>query len=78
MMEKEKQRQKELQDKIYEERAAKLWEIEYQKKINEQRELHLKKVSDLYKVKIIFTIYSWKRLKEEGCSKLIPLIFLLN
>ena len=44
MTEKEKMRQKENQDKLYEERAAKLWEIEYQKKINEQKELHLKKV----------------------------------
>ena len=44
MVEKEKHRQKETQDKLYEERAAKLWEIEYQKKINDQRELHLMKV----------------------------------
>ena len=45
MVEKEKHRQKESQDKLYEERAAKLWEIEYQKKINDQRELHLQKVN---------------------------------
>jgi hypothetical protein len=44
MMQKEKQRQKEIQDKIYEERAAKLWEMEYQKKINQQKELHLQRV----------------------------------
>lgn len=44
---KEKQRQIELQDKLYEERAAKLWEIEYQKKIDEQRQLHLKKVNKI-------------------------------
>jgi hypothetical protein len=44
MIEKEKNKQKELQDKIYEERAAKLWEIEYQKKIDHQKELHAKKV----------------------------------
>ncbi len=44
MMEKERLRQKELQDKIYEERAAKLWEMDYSKKISDQKELHLKKV----------------------------------
>jgi len=42
--EKERFRQKEIQDKLYEERAAKLWEIEYQKKIDAQRQLHLQKV----------------------------------
>jgi len=41
---KEKQRQKEIQDKIYEERAAKLWEMQYQKKVLEQKELHQKRV----------------------------------
>ena len=46
MAEKERMRHKELQDKLYEERAAKLWEIEYQKKIDEQRRLHLKKVNN--------------------------------
>jgi hypothetical protein len=44
MAEKEKQRKKEIQDKLYEERAAKLWEMEYQKKIGEQRILHKQKV----------------------------------
>jgi hypothetical protein len=44
MDEKERFRQKEIQDKLYEERAAKLWEIEYQKKIDAQRQLHLQKV----------------------------------
>lgn len=48
MQEKERQRQKELQDKIYEERAAKLWEMEYQKKINDQRQLHLQKVNNYF------------------------------
>ncbi len=42
--EKEKSRHKEIQEKIYEERAAKLWEMEYQKKIDEQRELHKRRV----------------------------------
>lgn len=41
---KERHRQKELQDKAYDERAAKLWEIEYQKKINDQRQIHLQRV----------------------------------
>lgn len=44
MIEKEKMRHKEIQDKIYEERAAKLWEMEYSKKISDQRQLHLQKV----------------------------------
>jgi hypothetical protein len=44
MSEKERQRLKEMQDKAYDERAAQLWEREYQKKINEQRELHMKRV----------------------------------
>jgi hypothetical protein len=44
MMEKTTQKQQELQDKIYEERAAKLWELQYQKKINDQRVIHLKNV----------------------------------
>jgi hypothetical protein len=45
MVEKDNFRKKETQDKLYEERAAKLWEIEYQKKISDQRELHLQKVN---------------------------------
>ena len=47
MREKEMLREKEKQDKIYEERAAKLWEMEYQKKINLQRELHLKRLAEI-------------------------------
>lgn len=47
MQEKEKYKQKENQDKLYEERAAKLWEIEYQKKIDDQRQLHLQKVNNI-------------------------------
>ncbi len=53
MVEKDNFRKKETQDKLYEERAAKLWEIEYQKKISDQRELHLQKVST-------YNIYSFK------------------
>ena len=45
--EKEAQRRRELQDKLYEERAAQLWEMEYQKKINQQREIHLKKLAEI-------------------------------
>lgn len=45
--EKEHQRRRELQDKLYEERAAQLWEIEYQKKINEQKEIHLTKLAEI-------------------------------
>lgn len=45
--EKENQKRKELQDKLYEERAAQLWEMDYQKKINLQRELHLKKLQEI-------------------------------
>ncbi|MCQ2820972.1 MAG: trichohyalin-plectin-homology domain domain-containing protein [archaeon] len=45
--EKEYQKRRELQDKLYEERAAQLWEMEYQKKINEQREIHLKKLAEI-------------------------------
>ena len=45
--EKENQKRRELQDKLYEERAAQLWEMEYQKKINQQREIHLKKLQEI-------------------------------
>ena len=38
--EKEDLRKKERQDVKYEERAAQLWEMEYQQKINEQKEIH--------------------------------------
>ena len=33
-----------MQDILYEERAAQLWEQDYQNKINEQRALHLKRL----------------------------------
>lgn len=38
---------KEQQDKIYEERAARLWEKEYQNKINTQKELHIKRLQEI-------------------------------
>lgn len=47
MDQKEKMKHKEIQDKIYEERAAKLWEMEYQRRINEQKEQHKKRVIDM-------------------------------
>ena len=42
--EKEDLRKKERQDVLYEERAAQLWEKEYQEKIREQRALHLQRL----------------------------------
>jgi hypothetical protein len=47
MKEKDLIKKKENQDRLYEERAAKLWEIEYKKKIDEQREIHLKRLSEI-------------------------------
>ena len=44
MQEKDRLRKREMQDILYEERAAQLWEQDYQNKINEQRELHLKRL----------------------------------
>ena len=43
MQEKDRLRKREMQDILYEERAAQLWEQDYQNKINEQRQLHLKR-----------------------------------
>ena len=40
-------RRKEQQDKLYEERAAQLWEMEYQKKIDEQKALHLQRLAQI-------------------------------
>lgn len=47
MREKNSLKEKEKQDQIYDERAAKLWEMEYQKKINLQRELHLQRLAEI-------------------------------
>ena len=44
MQEKERLRKREMQDIRYEERAAQLWEQDYQNKINEQRALHFKRL----------------------------------
>ena len=44
IQEKDRLRKREMQDKLYEERAAQLWEQDYQNKINEQRALHLKRL----------------------------------
>ena len=43
IQEKDNLRKREMQDVLYEERAAQLWEQEYQNKINEQRALHLQR-----------------------------------
>ena len=42
--EKEDLRKRERQDVKYEERAAQLWEMEYQQKINEQKALHIQRL----------------------------------
>ena len=47
MQEKERLRKREMQDILYEERAAQLWEQDYQNKINEQRALHLKRLQSI-------------------------------
>ena len=44
IQEKDRLRKREMQDKLYEERAAQLWEQDYQNKIDEQRALHLKRL----------------------------------
>ena len=42
--EKDDLRKRERQDVLYEERAAQLWEKEYQEKINEKKALHIKRL----------------------------------
>ena len=49
IQEKERLRKREMQDILYEERAAQLWEQDYQNKINEQRALHLKRLQAIRK-----------------------------
>lgn len=44
---KEKAKMIEKQNKLYDERAALLWEREYQKKINEQRQIQMERVKKL-------------------------------
>ena len=45
--EKDNMRRKEQHDKLYEERAAQLWEMEYQKKIDQQKALHLQRLAQI-------------------------------
>ena len=45
--EKEDLHKKERQDVLYEERAAQLWEMEYQKKIDEQKKLHIQRLKEI-------------------------------
>ena len=47
IQEKEQLRKREMQDVLYEERAAQLWEQDYQNKINEQKALHLKRLKEI-------------------------------
>ena len=47
MQEKEQLRKKEMQDVLYEERAAQLWEQDYQNKINEQKAIHYKRLKEI-------------------------------
>ena len=47
IQEKENLRKREMQDVLYEERAAQLWEQDYQNQINEQRELHLQRLKEI-------------------------------
>ena len=47
MYEKEQLRKKEMQDVLYEERAAQLWEQDYQNKINEQKVLHIQRLKEI-------------------------------
>ena len=45
--EKDNLRKREMQDVLYEERAAQLWEQDYQNQINEQRALHLQRLKEI-------------------------------
>ena len=47
IQEKEQLRKREMQDVLYEERAAQLWEQDYQNKINEQKALHYKRLKEI-------------------------------
>ena len=47
MLKEEHLRRRALQDRLYEERAAQLWEMDYQRKINEQKALHLKRLAEI-------------------------------
>ncbi len=43
-----------MQDILYEERAAQLWEQDYQNKINEQRALHFKRLQAIKEKNAMF------------------------
>lgn len=47
MKEKDLIQQKQRQQDLYEQRAAQLWEMEYQKKINEQKLLHMQRLAEI-------------------------------
>ena len=47
IQEKDQLRKREMQDVLYEERAAQLWEQDYQNKINEQRALHIQRLKQI-------------------------------
>ena len=47
IQEKEQLRKREMQDVLYEERAAQLWEQDYQNKINEQKALHYQRLKEI-------------------------------
>lgn len=65
MQEKQNFINKELQDKAYDERCAKLWEIEYQKKIDEQKEMHKQRVILLKAQFIKFYFFSLMKSRKE-------------
>lgn len=50
---KEKAKLVEKQNKLYDERAAQLWEAEYQKKINEQRQIQMERVFNFINIILI-------------------------
>ena len=54
IQEKERLRKREMQDILYEERAAQLWEQDYQNKINEQRALHFKRLQAIREKNAMF------------------------
>ena len=47
IQEKEQLRKREMQDLLYEERAAQLWEQDYQNKIDEQKTLHYNRLKEI-------------------------------
>ena len=47
MKEKNMIQERQRQQDLYEQRAAQLWEMEYQKKINEQKMLHMQRLAEI-------------------------------